>query len=67
MDSLPYLFAFLIFIVLFCIWLYAVLDVLRSDFRASNDKILWIVVVFIGSILGALIYLMLRKRYKKVY
>lgn len=67
MDSLPFLLAFVIFIVLFSIWLYAVLDVLRSDFQASNDKILWIVVVFVGSILGAVIYLLLRKRYKKVY
>lgn len=34
----------------------ALIDILRSDFRQSNDKLIWVLVVLFLNILGAILY-----------
>lgn len=51
----------LLLLVLFLLglglWLYALIDVLRSQFRNDSDKIIWVLVVIFLQFLGAIIYL----------
>ncbi len=34
----------------------ALIDIIRSDFRGSNDKLIWVIVVLFLNIIGALLY-----------
>ena len=36
--------------------LIALIDILRSDFKNNNDKIIWVLVVLFFNILGSLLY-----------
>jgi hypothetical protein len=45
--------------------LYALIDILRSDFRGSNDKILWFLVVFFIPMLGSILYFLIGRKQKK--
>ncbi|MEM6842931.1 MAG: PLD nuclease N-terminal domain-containing protein [Bacteroidota bacterium] len=40
----------------FGLWLFALIDVLRSRFRNDADKIIWVLVVLFLQFLGAIIY-----------
>ena len=51
------LFILLILGVLFLLPIIALVDVIRSDFRGSNDKLIWVVVILFLNIIGALLYL----------
>jgi cell division protein FtsX len=54
-----------IFIILAVVvlWIWALVDVLRSEFK-SNNKIIWILVVLLLGILGALLYLLIGRSHK---
>jgi len=39
------------------IWIWALVDVIRRQFTNQNDKVLWIVLVIVLGVLGAIIYL----------
>lgn len=41
----------------FALWLWALIDVLRRDFKNPNDKILWIVLIIIIPWIGSIVYL----------
>lgn len=54
-----------IFIIL-CIcllWIIALVDILRSDFR-GNDKIVWVVVVIFFPFLGSILYFLIGRSQK---
>lgn len=34
----------------------ALIDVIRSDFKGTNDKIIWVIVILFLNIIGALMY-----------
>ena len=54
----------LIFLVLpIALWLIALIDILKSNF-SGNNKIVWIVVVILLPILGAILYLIIGKTQK---
>lgn len=36
--------------------IYAIIDIIRSDFKNQNDKLIWILVVLFLHFLGALLY-----------
>ncbi len=46
------------------LWLWALIDILRSDFKDSVTKLIWIVVVIFVPVVGAILYLVLRKGQK---
>lgn len=46
------------------LWLYALIDVLRGQFRTETDKIIWVLVVIFLQALGAIIYLLIGKKQK---
>ena len=51
------LYAFVIFIILnLIVTLIAFVDVLRSDFRGQNDKMIWVLVLLLSGWIGAAAY-----------
>ena len=43
--------------LLFLLPIIALVDVIRSEFRGSNDKLIWVIVILFLNIIGALLYL----------
>ena len=43
----------LIFLVL---WIWALIDILKSDFKDNINKIIWLLVVFVLNFLGVVLY-----------
>ncbi len=39
--------------------LLALVDVLRNDFRGSNDKLIWVIIILFLNVIGALLYLVI--------
>lgn len=63
------LFIFLIWLViiiacilLFIFWIFMIVDVAKRNFKSESDKIVWILVVILAGIIGALIYYFVIKR-----
>ncbi|WP_111316496.1 PLDc N-terminal domain-containing protein [Algoriphagus chordae] len=46
------------------LWIYCLVDILRSDFKDSNMKIIWIVVILFAQLIGPLVYLAMGKSTK---
>jgi len=53
------LFIFLALGILFLLPLIALVDVIRSNFRGSNDKLIWVIVILFLNVVGALLYLVI--------
>ena len=51
-------------ILAFAIWVYALIDILRSKFVDSTHKLIWILVVIFIPVLGAVLYLFIGKKQK---
>lgn len=45
--------------VLFLLPLIALVDVIRSNFRGSNGKLIWVIVILFLNIIGAVLYLII--------
>jgi len=58
------MFSFLLMIVLFFIWLWAVIDILKSDFKDGATKLVWLLVVFFLRFLGFLLYVFIGRNQK---
>ena len=42
--------------VLVLLPLFALVDVIRSDFRGQHDKLIWVVVIVFMNLIGAILY-----------
>lgn len=50
----------------FALWLAALLDILKSTFKVSNNKIVWLIVSFVLPVLGPILYFLIgRNQIKK--
>lgn len=54
-------FAILIGVLLLAFWIWMLVDCAQRKFRNDVEKILWIVVIVLGGLLGALVYLIVVK------
>jgi hypothetical protein len=59
----------IIFLLLFIaaplvLWLWALIDLLRSNFSDSTTKLIWAVVIIFIPLLGALLYLLIGRNQK---
>jgi len=52
-------------LLLIIFWLWALIDILRNDFEDNFIKLIWLLVVFFLSILGALLYYFIGQKQKK--
>ena len=50
-----------IFLIGFVFWLWMLIDCLTNEPSEGNDKLIWVVVVFFGNVLGALVYFFVRR------
>ena len=59
MDALPTIVFLLLIAAGFAVWLFTVVDVVRADDTAlrSGTKLIWVLVVLLGHLPGALLYL----------
>ena len=49
----------------FIFWAWALFDLLKSDFKDSTNKLIWLLVVFFLYAFGALLYLLIGRQQKK--
>lgn len=49
---------------IFALWIWTIVDILRSDFKKESDKIVWLVLVVGLHLLGSLLYLLLGTKQK---
>lgn len=63
--SVIHLIIVFIFILLPSIfWIIALIDILKSDFRDTNGKIIWALVVIFLPVLGSILYFLIGKSQK---
>ncbi|WP_187264551.1 PLD nuclease N-terminal domain-containing protein [Pontibacter beigongshangensis] len=46
------------------LWLWALVDLLRSDFKNSTNKLIWVIPIIFLPVLGALLYLLIGRGQK---
>jgi hypothetical protein len=49
----------------FLLTIYCVIDLIRADFKESNTKLLFLILVLIAPLIGSIIYLFLKQNYVK--
>lgn len=49
----------------FVFWIIMIVDVVQRNFKQENDKIMWILIIILTGIIGALIYYFMVKRKDK--
>lgn len=56
---------FIIFsVVYFAVWVYCLVDIIRSNFKDPNMKMIWIVIIVFAQFFGPIIYLAMGKSTK---
>jgi hypothetical protein len=55
-----------IFLAVCFLWVIALIDILRSDFR-GNDKVIWVLVVIFFPFLGSILYFIVGRSRKIKY
>lgn len=48
-------------------WVYALIDMIRSDFKESHMKLIWAILIVFVPIMGTFLYLSLNRRTKNVF
>lgn len=56
MEIIGSIIGMIIGLAIFIFWLWALLDIVRSDFKDSATKIIWFILVFFLYFLGVAIY-----------
>ena len=46
------------------LWVVALIDILRGEFRNQNDKLIWSLVVLFGNFIGAILYFFIGRTQK---
>ncbi len=46
------------------IWVYCLIDIVRSDFKDSNMKLIWVLIILFAQIIGPIAYLLMGKSTK---
>lgn len=46
------------------LWIFALVDILRNEFT-GNNKLIWVLVVLFGSVVGAILYFLIGSKQKK--
>jgi hypothetical protein len=49
----------LLSIAYFILWVYCLIDVIRSNFKDSNMKLIWILVLLFAQVIGPIAYLIM--------
>ncbi|MBN1804052.1 MAG: PLDc N-terminal domain-containing protein [Sedimentisphaerales bacterium] len=57
---------FSIFIGLFALWIWTLIDCIKNESTEGNERIVWVVVIATTHWIGALIYLIVRRPQRKI-
>lgn len=52
----------LLSIISIALWVYAIADIVRGSLSGNSSKIMWLIVVIIFPILGAILYLLIGRK-----
>ncbi|WP_316785864.1 PLDc N-terminal domain-containing protein [Pedobacter frigiditerrae] len=63
LGSIEIIIILVILSIPFGLMIYALIDIMRSDFRESNTKLIFFVLVLLMPCLGSIIYLLIKKNY----
>ena len=58
------IFMTLIYILLFIIWAWTLIDILKSDFKDGFVKLIWLLVVFFLPFIGFILYIFIGRKQK---
>jgi hypothetical protein len=58
----PYYLLFII-LLLAAAWIWALIDIVKSTFKDSNTKIIWVVLVCVGQFIGPLLWFVLKRNF----
>ncbi len=56
MEQLWGILGIVLFVAILVLWIWALIDILKSSFRNQTDKVIWLLVVLALNGLGALLY-----------
>lgn len=59
-----YIFAILFGMAAFAFWIYMLIDAVKREYKDSNEKMIWILVLAFTGWIGALVYFFVVKRAK---
>lgn len=62
----PLHFIFLLLFILFptVLWVLALIDIIKSNFKDDTTKIIWVLVVILVPLIGSIIYFAMRDQFK---
>jgi hypothetical protein len=64
LPKMGLLFWTLLMVIALVLFLYAIIDIVRSDFKDSSSKVVWILIVLFAPLIGSVIYLIMGKNQK---
>jgi len=57
------LFAIVVGLIVFAFWIWMIVDCAQRGFKNNVEKIVWIIVIVLGSWIGALVYFLVIRMY----
>lgn len=57
MEEMIVLFAVLLSLGAIVLWIWSIVDVVRSNFKKESDKIVWLIVVLSLQLMGTILYM----------
>ncbi len=54
-------FFMLLSLAYFILWIYCLIDAIRSDFKDSTMKLIWVLIILFAPVIGPLVYLIMGK------
>jgi len=52
--------------IYFILMIYCIIDVIKSEFKDPNMKLIWIIIILFAQLIGTLVYLILGKSTKSL-
>jgi hypothetical protein len=62
-EIIPIIIIFFIFLIPAVLWLWALVDILKSEFKGHN-KIIWLLLVIFVPVVGFILYFLIGKKQK---
>lgn len=66
MEGLVIFFFFGLMMALTALWIYALVDITRSEFKGDNDKLIWLLLVILIPFIGTVLYFAIGQNQKLV-
>lgn len=65
MEVMFSFFFFTLFIGATVLWIWCIIDIIRSEFRRDNDRILWLLLVLLVPVIGTILYIIMGRDLKE--